>query len=161
MYFGNRITNVKKRYLKPFTAREKNSPGSCINCYLQTIRPQIIYFINIYKQIWHLITYKDRCTIQNPGSWAALDTATKEVTWPVTHHFGPNWVGRMVGEARSNQSAGHIKPDHQYDCPERILQVALAANKFPILIHVEGAKREWLWFSIIMKLSQKELQTII
>ena len=24
-----------------------------------------------------------------------------------THHFGPNWARRAVGEARSDQSAGH------------------------------------------------------
>ena len=31
-------------------------------------------------------------------------------TWLVTLHFGPYWTRQAVGEAWSNQSAGHVKP---------------------------------------------------
>ena len=75
----------------------------CRICWLHLCRgvnpPQRGYLLAVGGDPWCLRT----------GSWWLSST------WPenqvvkslATHHFGPYWARRAVGEARSNQSAGH------------------------------------------------------
>ena len=42
-----------------------------------------------------------------------------------------DFARRAIAVARSDQSAGHIKPVHAYDCPDPILRIAPVENKYP------------------------------
>ena len=46
----------------------------------------------------------------DPGGWAVCDQATKKVMWLATLYFGLYWARRAVGEAWSDQLAGHVSP---------------------------------------------------
>ena len=56
--------------------------------------------------------------------------------------FGPNLARWVVWEAQSFQSADHNKLDHLYDCSDHITQIALVANKYPILFYLKGGSLE-------------------
>ena len=47
---------------------------------------------------------------RDPGGWAVHDLAAKEATRLASLPFGPAWARQAVGEARSNQSSGHVSP---------------------------------------------------
>ena len=74
--------------------------------------------------------------------WAVLEPATEAVTWSAAHHFGPYLARRVVVEARSDQSTGHVKPWHLYDCSDCILQIALLANKYSTLFMLNVLERD-------------------
>ena len=76
--------------------------------------------------------------------WAVCVPANKVVTWLATLHFGPYLARWAVWEVLSDQSTGHVKPELLCDCPSHILQIAVAANKYPTLFYLKGACRYWL-----------------
>ena len=78
---------------------------------------------------------------RDPGGWGVRDTATELVKWFETLHFDSLWARQATREARFDQSAGHVKPYPLYDCPHRILQIALVANKYLILFYLKVARR--------------------
>ena len=45
---------------------------------------------------------------------------------------------------RPDQSSVHVKFYHLDDCLDRILQIALGANEYPILFYLKGSRRQWL-----------------
>ena len=70
---------------------------------------------------------------QDPCGWAVIDPATKVVKSLATFYFDPLWAWRTVGEAKSDQSAGHIKVLRRFDWPDRILQSPIEVNEQPPL----------------------------
>ena len=80
----------------------------CGKCQLRFSREVSPPFPNIHKATYCPWVASCNAWGQDPGGWAVCGLVTKEVTWLATLHFGPYWARRAVGEAWSNQSAGHF-----------------------------------------------------
>ena len=72
--------------------------------------------------------------------WAIRDSVIEVVTWLAILHVGPYWTRRAFGEVRSNQSAGHVKLQHQYDCLDLILQIL--ENKYLAQFYLKDVRRQ-------------------
>ena len=83
-----------------------------------------------------------------------------QVTDSVIIHFSPYWDSRVVREAGSDQSGGHVKSLHLYDCPYRNLQDALVANKYPTLFYLKGAIRQWLIVNCVEMVIVETIQNV-
>ena len=61
----------------------------------------------------------------------------------VSHFFGTYWAWRTVREILSDQSAGHVKSLHLYNCSNRVLQIAHLVNKYPTFFYLKDSRRQW------------------
>ena len=81
----------------------------------------------------------------DPGGWAVFEPATEVVMWLETVQFGLYWIRRVVSKARLDQSTNHVKLLYLYNCPDRVLQIAVVANKYSTLFYHKIAWTQLHW----------------
>ena len=93
-----------------------------------------------------LVGYEWRLIILEDGLLVTEQSVVQEPnkSCDLQHHFGSYWARRAVGEAWPDKSVGHVKPLYLNDCPDRIFQNDLVANKYRTLFPRRGDRRWWL-----------------